>query len=152
MGTLLKRALNPTERHALGAHYTPRAYVERLVLPTVVEPLRAEWANAQAAALVLAHQAADLDGKPAQAKLAEARAQVKAFHHRLCSVRVLRVNLFSSPSFPRRRESRKHQIPCHPREGGGCAGMTANQWLSGRTNLPCARARPSLRQRQLFRM
>ncbi|WP_296669612.1 DNA methyltransferase [Rhodoferax sp.] len=88
-GTLLERALNPTERHALGAHYTPRAYVERLVLPTVVEPLRAEWANAQAAALVLAHEAADLDGKPALAKLAEARQQVKAFHHRLCSVRVL---------------------------------------------------------------
>ena len=44
-GTLLERALSPTERHALGAHYTPRAYVERLVLPTVVEPLRADWAN-----------------------------------------------------------------------------------------------------------
>jgi len=42
-GTLLERALNPAERHKLGAHYTPRAYVERLVLPTVVEPLRAEW-------------------------------------------------------------------------------------------------------------
>ncbi len=26
-GTLLERALSPTERHALGAHYTPRAYV-----------------------------------------------------------------------------------------------------------------------------
>lgn len=51
-GTLLERALDPTERHALGAHYTPRAYVERLVLPTVIEPLRAEWANAQAAALL----------------------------------------------------------------------------------------------------
>ena len=33
----------PAERHKLGAHYTPRAYVERLVLPTVIEPLRAEW-------------------------------------------------------------------------------------------------------------
>lgn len=53
-GTLLERALNPLERHALGAHYTPRAYVERLVLPTVIEPLRAEWSNAKAAALVLA--------------------------------------------------------------------------------------------------
>jgi hypothetical protein len=39
-GTLLERALNPAERHALGAHYTPRAYVERLVIPTIVEPLR----------------------------------------------------------------------------------------------------------------
>lgn len=28
-GTLLERALDPRERHRLGAHYTPRAYVER---------------------------------------------------------------------------------------------------------------------------
>jgi hypothetical protein len=41
-GTLLERALDPLERHKLGAHYTPRAYVERLVLPTVIEPLREE--------------------------------------------------------------------------------------------------------------
>ncbi len=50
-GTLLERALNPSERHALGAHFTPRAYVERLVLPTVVEPLRTEWEIAQATAI-----------------------------------------------------------------------------------------------------
>lgn len=88
-GTLLERALDPAERHALGAHYTPRAYVERLVLPTVIEPLRADWANAQAAALVLAHEAAALEGKAKDAKLAEARAQVQTFLHQLCRVRVL---------------------------------------------------------------
>ena len=88
-GTMLERALDPAERHALGAHYTPRAYVERLVLPTVIEPLRADWANAQAAALVLAHEAAQLEGKAAEAKLAEARAEVKKFHHQLCTIRVL---------------------------------------------------------------
>ncbi|PVY55627.1 MULTISPECIES: DNA methyltransferase [unclassified Simplicispira] len=88
-GTLLERALDPAERHALGAHYTPRAYVERLVLPTVIEPLRADWANAQAAALVLAHEAAALQGKAMEAKLAEARAEVKKFHHQLCATRVL---------------------------------------------------------------
>ena len=42
-GTLLERALDPKERHALGAHYTPRAYVERLVRPTIEEPLRADF-------------------------------------------------------------------------------------------------------------
>ena len=88
-GTLLERALDPAERHALGAHYTPRAYVERLVLPTVMEPLRADWANAQAAALVLAHEAAELEGKAAEAKLAEARAEVYKFHRQLCTTRVL---------------------------------------------------------------
>lgn len=89
-GTLLERALNPVERHALGAHYTPRAYVERLVLPTVLEPLRAEWANVQAAALVLVNEAVELDSKKqSDAKLAEARAEVRRFHHRLCTLRVL---------------------------------------------------------------
>jgi hypothetical protein len=88
-GTLLERALDPDERHALGAHYTPRAYVERLVLPTVVEPLRADWADAQAAALLLATEANALQGKAHDAKLAEARAEIKRFHHQLCTTRVL---------------------------------------------------------------
>lgn len=89
IGTLLERALVPSERHALGAHYTPRAYVERLVLPTVVEPLRAEWADAQAAALLLANEANALEGKKREDKFAEARNEIKRFHHRLCTVRVL---------------------------------------------------------------
>ena len=78
-GTLLERALAPDERHALGAHYTPRAYVERLVLPTVVQPLRADWLDAQAAAVLLANEG----------KLIEARAEVRRFHHQLCTTRVL---------------------------------------------------------------
>jgi len=88
-GTLLERALDPDERHALGAHYTPRAYVERLVLPTVVEPLRAEWADAQAAALLLATEANALEGKRREEKLREAREEVRRFHHRLCTLHVL---------------------------------------------------------------
>lgn len=78
-GTLLERALSPKDRHKLGAHYTPRAYVERLVLPTVIEPLRREWTDAQAAAGTLA----------AEDKLDAAIAELKRFHQRLCSVRVL---------------------------------------------------------------
>lgn len=78
-GTLLERALSPNERHKLGAHYTPRAYVERLVLPTVIEPLRAEWSDAQAAALTLA----------VENKHDDAVAALLRFHHRLCNVRVL---------------------------------------------------------------
>lgn len=106
-GTLLERALDPDERHALGAHYTPRAYVERLVLPTVIEPLRAEWADAQAAALLLAHEATELEANPpavktkkdfaaldrhnaaVRSKWSEARKQVRDFLHRLCTLRVL---------------------------------------------------------------
>ena len=42
-GTLLEQALDPDERRRLGAHYTPRAYVERVVTATVIEPLQLEW-------------------------------------------------------------------------------------------------------------
>lgn len=78
-GTLLERALDPIERHHLGAHYTPRAYVERLVLPTIIEPLRADWDAALTAAVALA----------ARGKDADALAELKGFHHRLCHLRVL---------------------------------------------------------------
>jgi len=78
-GTLLERALDTRERHMLGAHYTPRAYVERLVIPTVIEPLRTEWESVQAA--VSACLASD-NRKAALAAL-------RAFHLRLCTVRVL---------------------------------------------------------------
>ncbi len=78
-GTLLERALDPRERHALGAHYTPRAYVERLVKPTIEEPLRAEWAVVQTEARALA----------LRGKVADAEKAVRGFHERLCHVRVL---------------------------------------------------------------
>lgn len=78
-GTLLERALDDRERHRLGAHYTPRAYVERLVLPTVIEPLRADWDDVKIAALA----AANADDRETAA------ATVKEFHRRLCEVTVL---------------------------------------------------------------
>jgi hypothetical protein len=78
-GTLLERALDPRERHKLGAHYTPRSYVERLVRPTVIDPLRAEWEAVKIAA-------AQLDDK---GKAKEARAAVEDFHHKLAKIRVL---------------------------------------------------------------
>jgi hypothetical protein len=78
-GTLLERALDPRERHKLGAHYTPRAYVERLVQPTVIEPLRAEWMTVQTAALQQVQ-----DGKTDKAI-----AEVEAFLRRLAGLRIL---------------------------------------------------------------
>jgi hypothetical protein len=42
-GTLLTRALDPKERHRLGAEFTPREFVERVVRPTVEEPIRERW-------------------------------------------------------------------------------------------------------------
>jgi SAM-dependent methyltransferase len=78
-GALLEQALEPAERARLGAHYTPRAYVERLVVETVIAPLRDDWR----AVLGAAQQARD--GGSARAALA----LVEAFHRKLCKTRVL---------------------------------------------------------------
>lgn len=78
-GTLVEQALDPTERRKLGAHYTPRSYVERLVEVTVMEPLREDWTAAQ----IKAGDARD------RGELKEAVAAVRAFHHQLCTTRVL---------------------------------------------------------------
>jgi hypothetical protein len=78
-GTLLERALDEHERARLGAHYTPRAYVERLVLPTIVEPLRADWEAVKAAAVEFA-DAGDNAG---------AVVVLRRFHTSLCNITIL---------------------------------------------------------------
>jgi len=78
-GTLLEQALDPMERRQLGAHYTPRVYVERLVIATVIEPLREEWDHVRATAERL-----NATGNPKGAL-----GEVQKFHLRLCDLRVL---------------------------------------------------------------
>jgi len=78
-GTLLERALDERERARLGAHYTPRAYVERLVLPTIIEPLRVDWEAVKAASVELA-DAGDKTG---------AVAELRRFQENLCRVTIL---------------------------------------------------------------
>jgi len=78
-GTLLENALDAKERSRLGAQFTPRAFVERLVLPTVMEPLREEWDGVRGAA----------EGAMRAGNIPAAAAFVRAFHGRLCAVRVL---------------------------------------------------------------
>lgn len=78
-GTLLERALDGKERAKLGAHYTPRAYVERLVMPTIMEPLRADWAGVQAATGQLIEAG----------KADEAHDVIEKFHAQLAQTKVL---------------------------------------------------------------
>ena len=78
-GTLLERALDKDERHRLGAHYTPREYVERLVVPTIIEPLRDDWKTVQATAVTFA-RAGDTDA---------ALETVRDFRRSLCRLTVL---------------------------------------------------------------
>ena len=76
-GTLLTRALDSRERHKLGAEYTPRAYVERLIRPTIIGPLRDEWDAVRVAAATL-HEEADQAENQADQVAADAKAKMAA--------------------------------------------------------------------------
>jgi hypothetical protein len=78
-GTLLERALDPRERHKLGAHFTPRAYVERLVVPTIIEPVRDDWEAARAASLAEANAG----------RFDKAKVEARKFLDDLTGIRVL---------------------------------------------------------------
>lgn len=78
-GTLLERALDPRERHKLGAHFTPRAYVERLVVPTIIEPVRDDWEAARAASLAEANAG----------RIEQAKAETRKFLDSLTATKVL---------------------------------------------------------------
>ncbi len=90
-GTLLEQALNPYERRRLGAHYTPRVYVERLVIATVIEPLRAQWLPILTTIGDLNEEIAALGTQdPRRDELMrKARARAMKFHAQLCLTRVL---------------------------------------------------------------
>src|SRR5689334_24585540 len=55
-GTLFERSLDPAKRSQLGAHYTSRDDILLIVEPVLMQPLRREWAEAQAAAEALRAQ------------------------------------------------------------------------------------------------
>jgi methylase of polypeptide subunit release factors len=78
-GTLLEQALDKVERKRLGAHYTPRAYVERLVNATVIDPLQAEWEGAVLGTVE----------RERQTDKAAAIKAVHDFHEKLAHTRVL---------------------------------------------------------------
>ena len=48
LGTLFERGLDPDKRSQLGAHYTDRDKIMRLVEPVIVRPWLAEWETAKA--------------------------------------------------------------------------------------------------------
>jgi len=82
-GTLLETALSPEERHKLGAHYTPRSFIERLIRPTIEEPLRADWDLVQAEALTI------LGPEPTESSREKAREVLHRFHRKLASTKIL---------------------------------------------------------------
>jgi hypothetical protein len=82
-GTLLTRALDPKERHRLGAEYTPPEFIARLVRPTVEVPIRERWTGVQAEVLQLR------EGKPTKQALKVAEERLRDFHAWLRELRFL---------------------------------------------------------------
>jgi hypothetical protein len=87
-GTLLERALDPKERSRLGAHYTPRSYVERLVRPVVIDPIRQEWQQVEmeVARLLKLEEGQE---EPTAAQKKKAEAEIRAFLKHLREVKIL---------------------------------------------------------------
>lgn len=87
-GTLLERALAKKERSRLGAHYTPRSYVERLVRPVVMEPLRQAWDEVE---LEVKRLLAPAKGKtePSKKNRQAAEQEIRGFLAQLRSLKIL---------------------------------------------------------------
>jgi hypothetical protein len=89
-GTLFERSLDPSRRAQLGAHYTGRNDILRVVEPVVMTPLRREWETVRAELDGLRAQAERADTtqkrRNAQQRLAAAQG---AFLDRLAAVKVL---------------------------------------------------------------
>ncbi len=85
-GTLLERALDARERSKLGAHYTPRSYVERLVKPVVMEPLGDRWIAVQAEVKQLLNAG---ESEPTANQRKKAIAVLEAFLTELQQVKIL---------------------------------------------------------------
>ena len=90
LGTLFERGLDPDKRSQLGAHYTDRDKIMRIVEPVVVRPLLAEWeaAKAEIAARMERAEAARSAGARTSQR-GHARRRLDAFLERLRGFTVL---------------------------------------------------------------
>ena len=83
-GTLFERALDPRKGAQLGAHYTSRDDINRIVEPVILEPLRIEWQTIRDRA-----DAALLSGATGKIRVREVDEPITAFISRLHTLRVL---------------------------------------------------------------
>jgi type II restriction/modification system DNA methylase subunit YeeA len=90
LGTLFERGLDPDKRSQLGAHYTDREKISRLVDATITRPLLAEWAGVKAGITAAKEREAAAQNTRAKNKAgAEASGAYKGFLDRLRAFRVL---------------------------------------------------------------
>ena len=90
LGTLFERGLDPSKRSQLGAHYTDRDKVMRIIEPVVIRPLLAEWETAKSRIVSSLARQATLRSAAAQTRQRrEAERLLGAFLNRLRAFTVL---------------------------------------------------------------
>ena len=106
LGTLFERGLDPDKRSQLGAHYTDRDKIMRIIDPVIVRPWLAEWKTAKARiASSLEHTSAAKSKAAVTRHRRQAKNSLGAFLERLGNFTVLappaaRATSSTSPSTP----------------------------------------------------
>lgn len=89
-GTLFERGLDPVKRSQLGAHYTDRQSIMRIVEPVVLQPLWAEWEGVKEDIKAKLAKADSAKTKASVTKaMGEAKGLYETFLRRLADYRVL---------------------------------------------------------------
>ena len=90
LGTLFERGLDPDKRSQLGAHYTDRDKIMRIVEPVIVQPLLAEWRTAKAKIAAVMERAEAAGSRAARTRLRrQADRALRTFLERLRQFTVL---------------------------------------------------------------
>ncbi len=90
LGTLFERGLDPDKRSQLGAHYTDREKILRIVEPVIVRPLLAEWQVAKVEIAAMMERADAAGSRAAQTRLRrQADRALRTFLERLRRFTVL---------------------------------------------------------------
>ena len=90
LGTLFERGLDPDKRSQLGAHYTDRDKIMRIVEPVILRPWLAEWEAAKAGVAVALERAEAARSPAARTRRrADAERALRAFLERLRGFAVL---------------------------------------------------------------
>ena len=90
LGTLFERGLDPGKRAQLGAHYTDRDKIMRIVEPVIVRPLLAEWEGTKAEIAAALERAEAAKSKGAKTRhRANAERRLNQFLERLRGFTVL---------------------------------------------------------------
>ena len=90
LGTLFERGLDPDKRSQLGAHYTDREKIMRIVEPVIVRPLLAEWETAKAGIAAMVERADSAGSRAAHTRLRrQADRALRTFLERLRRFTVL---------------------------------------------------------------